>query len=108
MSAIWDGDTGHVTITATKDKDGAPVNLTGATVTIIARHRDTKAATTLDEVAASSDRASGVVVADAGALAVGTYDVVVRAVAGGVTATYPSADRPPEIITVRADLDAPA
>lgn len=105
MSAIWDGDTGHVTITATKA--GAAVNLTGAEVTIIARHRDSPhAVTTLDEIAASSDRAAGVVVADAGALAVGTYDVVVRAVAGGVTATYPSADKLPEVVTVRADLDA--
>lgn len=106
MSAIWDGDTGHVTITATKG--GAAVNLSGATVTIIARHRDTSATTTLDEIAASSDRASGTVVADAGTLDVGTYDLVMRAVAGGITATYPSADKLPEVVTVRPDLDATA
>lgn len=104
MSAIWDGDTGHVTITCTKD--GGPVNLTGAGITTIARHRDTGVATTLTEVTASSVRANGVIVADAGPLTVATYDLVVRAVAGGITATYPSADKQPEFIAVRAALDA--
>lgn len=104
MSAIWDADTGHATITASKN--GAAVNLTGATVTVIARHKDTKAVTELDEVTASSVRADGVVVADAGPLGVGTYELVMRAVAGGITATYPSADKQPETLFVVADLDA--
>jgi bifunctional ADP-heptose synthase (sugar kinase/adenylyltransferase) len=104
VSAIWDGDTGHVTITATKD--GAAVNLTGATVTVITRHKDTKAVTNLSEVSASSNRAAGVVVADGGPLGVGTYELVMRAVAGGITATYPSADKQPETLFVVADLDA--
>jgi len=104
VSAIWDADTGHATITATKN--GAAVNLTGATVTIIAKMKDTGTVTTLAEVPAESVRANGVVVADAGPLTVGTYEVVLRAVAGGVTATYPSADKRPEVLFVRADLDA--
>lgn len=104
MSAIWDGDTGHVTITA--EKAGAAVNLTGATVTVIAKHKDTKAVATLAEVPASSDRPNGVVVANAAPLAVGTYELVLRAVAGGITATYPSADKQPETLFVVADLDA--
>lgn len=104
MSAIYDGDTGHVTIAATKD--GVAVNLTGATVTVITRHKDTKAVTNLSEVSASSNRANGVVVADGGPLTVGTYDLVMRAVAGGITATYPSADKQPEVLFVVADLDA--
>jgi hypothetical protein len=104
VSAIWDGDTGHVTITATKN--GAPVNLTGAECTVIARRTDGGAAVTLDEIPADSNRAAGVVVADAGPLTAGTYVAVLRAVAGGVTATYPSADQPDQLLTVKADLDA--
>jgi bifunctional ADP-heptose synthase (sugar kinase/adenylyltransferase) len=104
VSAIYDGDTGHVTITATKN--GAAVNLTGATVTVITRHKDTKAVTNLSEVSASSNRAAGVVIADGGPLTVGTYELVMRAVAGGITATYPSADKQPETLFVVADLDA--
>jgi hypothetical protein len=104
VSAIWDGDTGHVTITATKN--GAPVNLTGAECTVIARRTDGGAAITLAEVPAASDRGAGVVVADASPLEVGTYVAVVRAVANGITATYPSADQPDQLLTVKADLDA--
>lgn len=103
MSAIYDADTGHVTITATKN--GAAVNLTGATLTIITRRTD-GVVTLLDEVSASSVRADGVVVADGGPLDPGTYDLVLRAAAGGVTTTYPSADKPPEVLWVVADLDA--
>jgi len=104
VSAIWDADTGHVTITATKN--GAAVNLTGATVTIITRHRVTEVVTLLAEVTASSVRADGVVVADGGPLTIGTYEVVMRAEKDGVTATYPSADKGAEILVVLADLDA--
>ena len=104
MSAVWNGDTGHITITVTKD--GAAVNLTGATLTIITRNSETAAVTTLSEVSASSNLAQGIVVANAGPLNIGTYIVAVRAVAGGITATYPSADQQDETIWVRKDLDA--
>jgi hypothetical protein len=104
VSAIWDGDTGHVTLKATKD--GAPVNLSGATITIITRNADTGAVLTLDEVPTESNLPDGVVAADGGPLQPGTYALVVRAVANGITATYPSADKKPESLTVVADLDA--
>lgn len=105
MSAIWDGDTGHVTITATKN--GAPVNLSGTTSrTVIVRNTETAATTTLTEVTASSDLAAGVIVANAEPLEVGTYLLVVRCVDPTTTATYPSADQEPEVLTVKAKLDA--
>lgn len=101
MSAVWDGDTGTVTITAIKD--GAPVNLTGATCTVIARSE--AGVVTLLSIS-SSDLPSGKVTADASPLAVGSYDLVLRAVTGSVTATYPSADKGAEVLNVLADLDA--
>ena len=105
MSAIWDGDTGHVTITATKN--GAAVNLSATTTrTVIVRNTDTGVASTIAEVPASSDLAAGVVVADAGPLAVGTYHLVLRCVDATTTATYPSADEQPEVLHVREALDA--
>jgi hypothetical protein len=104
VSAIWDGDTGTVTITCTKD--GAPVNLTGATLTIITKAKEGGAVVNLAEVPASSNLANGVVAANGQPLGVGTYELVVRAVAGGITATYPSADKMPEVLFVRANLDA--
>lgn len=105
MSAIWDGDTGHVTITATKN--GAPVNLAGTTSrTVIVRDAETAVVTTLTEVTASSDLPNGVVVANAEPLPVGTYRLVVRCVDATTTATYPSADQEPEVLRVKAKLDA--
>lgn len=105
MSAIWDGDTGHVTITC--NKNGAPVNLSGTTTrTIIVRHVKSDVVTILDEVEASSDLVAGVVVADAEPLTPGTYRLVVRCVDATATATYPSADQEPETLVVKADLDA--
>lgn len=105
MSAIWDGDTGHVTITAVKD--GAPVNLTGATA-IVAIARNVEApftVSTLDE-ATGSDEANGIYVAAGGDLGVGTYDLVLRVTDASGTTTYPSADKGPETLVVYADLDA--
>lgn len=105
MSAIWDSDTGHVTITAAKN--GAAVNLSGTTErTIIVRHVKSGVATILDEVDASSDLPAGVVVADGGPLTPGRYQVVIRCVDATRTETYPSADQPAQYITVLADLDA--
>lgn len=105
MSAIWDGDTGHVTITCTKN--GAPVNLSATTTrTIIARNVETAVVTTLAEVTASSNLAGGVIVANAEPLVVGTYALVVRCVDAMTTATYPSADQETEVLVVRAKLDA--
>jgi hypothetical protein len=104
MTAIYDADTGHVSITASKN--GAAVNLTGATVTVIAKAKPSGPVSTLAEVAGESVRANGVVVADAAPLTVGTYELVLRAVASGVTATYPSADKQPEVLFVVPDLDA--
>lgn len=104
MSAIWDGDTGHVTITAIKG--GAAVNLTAATViVVIARNIQTDAATVLDE-ATGSDKANGIIVADGSALDPGDYQLVLRVTDAGGTATYPSADKGAERLTVLADLDA--
>ncbi|MGH3350739.1 MAG: hypothetical protein ACRDPS_08750 [Nocardioides sp.] len=105
MSAIWDGDTGHVTITATEGE--AAVNLSATTSrTVIVRNVDTAIVTTLTEVPASSDLANGVVVADGGPLEVGTYHLVLRAVDATRTVTYPSPDKGPEVLVVYPALDA--
>lgn len=105
MSAIWDGDTGHVTITATVA--GGAVNLSATSSRdVIVRNVETKESTTLDELPASSDLGAGVVVADGSPLDPGTYGLVLRVVDGTTTATYPSADKGPETLTVVADLDA--
>lgn len=101
MSAIWDSDTSTITMTATKD--GAPVNLTGAVCTVIARSEAGVAATL---TTTPTDLLNGTVTADASALEVGSYDLVLRAVTGSVTATYPSADKGAEVLNVIADLDA--
>lgn len=105
MSAIWDGDTGHVTIAATKN--GAAVNLAATNSrTVIVRNVETDEATTLDEVSAESDLSNGVIVADASPLEPGDYSLVLRCVDASVTATYPGADQPAEVLTVIPDLDA--
>jgi hypothetical protein len=105
VSAIWDGDTGHVTITATTS--AGPVNLVGATVTVITRNVEAPyAVLVLDVIEASSDRENGIIVANGEPLDVGTYDLVERAEAGGIITTYPSPDKGPETLVVYAKLDA--
>ena len=103
MSAVWDGDTGTVTITATKN--GAAVNLSGSSSrALIVRNRSTGTATTL--TISSSDLPNGIVTASVQSLGVGEYDTILRVVTGSETATYPSADVGPSRLTVRADVDA--
>lgn len=104
MNAIWDGDDSTVTYTATKD--GAPVNLTGATCAIIVRSED-GVATTLTNTSAT-DLPNGKVIADSSPLEVGSYDLVLRVEKDGITTTYPSAGKGPEILNVLADIDATA
>lgn len=101
MSAIWDGDTGTVNYTATKDD--APVNLTGAECTLIVR--DTKGVGRA-LVTTVPDPENGKVVGDGGPLEIGTYDLVLKTVRDGVTITYPSADKGPAVLLVVPSLDA--
>lgn len=107
MSAIWDGDTGHVTLTAI-NSEGA-VNLAAATRTIIARNVKSGVATTLDEVPGSPsfNPAGGVIVANAEPLTPGTYRLALRCVDGTDTATYPSADQDDKTLIVKPKLDTP-
>jgi len=106
MSAIWDGDTGTVTVTA-KDATGAIINL-GATTArhLIVRNRGTDVTTEL--TIASSDLTNGIVVGTATSLGAGTYDVILRVTdPTNGTVTIPSADVDPPHLVVRADIDAP-
>lgn len=104
MTAVWDDDTGTVTIIA-NDKDGNPVNLSATTErTVIARNVETRVATALDIT--SDDLPTGKVIADASPLEVGTYKVALRCVDASGTATYPSAESGGEDLSVVADLDA--
>jgi hypothetical protein len=104
MTAVWDGDTGTVTITATTA--AGPVNLTGSTQTVITKSLDTGTSSELTIDTGASNLSAGVVVASAAALGPGSYKLVMRVVAGSVTATYPSADEGPEKFDVHPDLDA--
>lgn len=102
MNAVWDGDDSTVTYTAIAD--GAPVNLTGATCEIIVRS-EAGVATTLTNTA-ETDLPNGKVTADSTPLDVGTYDLVMRVEKDGITTTYPSASKGPEILHILADIDA--
>lgn len=104
MTAVWDGDTGTVTLTASNA--AGPVDLTGATCTVIARSIDDGTATELVIDDGASSLPTGVVIASAGALDVGSYKLAMRVVTGAITATYPSADEGAEVFSVLADLDA--
>lgn len=103
MTAVWDGDTGIITFTATKD--GAAVNLSGATSReLIAKHRGTGTVTTL--TITNPDYANGIARASVQSLGAGDYDLILRVVDASVTATYPSADVGAARFTVRANIDA--
>lgn len=102
MQAVWDGDTGTVTVTATVN--GTAVNLAGTTARhVIARNRQTQVSTEL--AITSTDLTAGKVFVTAPPA--GSYDVIIRATdASGVIVTYPSADADPPRLEVRADIDA--
>lgn len=108
MDALWDSDTGKVTVTATLASTGAAVNLSGTTAQhVIVRHLGTRVVTELAIDGTATNLVNGSVVGTATSLGAGTYEAILRVVdpvAG--TVTYPSAEVDPPHFTVKADIDA--
>ena len=102
-AAIWDSDTGTLTLTA--KVNGTAVNLSATTARhVIVRNRGTGVSTEL--TIASTNLANGIVTATATSLGAGTYDAILRVTDATGTYTYPSADIGPSQFRVRADMDA--
>lgn len=81
------GDTHAITFTV-NDEAGAPIDLTGSTVRLLAK---LQGGSTLETLAASLGGTTGTVVHNLdGDLAVGTYDVEVEVTLGGVITTAPT------------------
>lgn len=96
---VWQNDRHEISWGVTSG--GAPVDLTGATVRLVARPG--KAPQTPVDLPCSV--ANGVVTHTlTGDLPVDYYDVVVEATRAGQTVTYPDAATGPERLVVRADV----
>lgn len=104
--ALWDGDTGTVTVTASVN--GAAVNLSGTTQRhLIVRNRSTRVVTELTISGTGTDLPNGKVVANAVSLPSGPYLAILRVTdSGGNIVTYPSADVGAATFEVKADIDA--
>ena len=88
MSTVKRGDTHDITLTVTSD--GAAVDLTGATVRLLARPAGTSGDPTV-LAAVVTDAAAGVITHTlTGGLAIGPWDLEVEAARDGQIVTYPS------------------
>ena len=98
MTTVWSGDTHAVSWGVTSG--GVAVNLTGATVRLIAKNLNGAASVDL-----TSTFAVDVVTHQlTGTLPVGHYQIVVEATQGGVATTYPDAETGPMNLIVKRDL----
>lgn len=102
MSTIKFGDTHTITLTV-KDDAGVAVDLTGATILVLARPINGGAAT---ELAATLGAATGTIEHTlTGTLAAGTYKVVAKDTTGSITTTSPTIGH--ATLTVEPNLVAP-
>ena len=89
MTTVKRGDTHAITFTVT-DESGAPVDLTDATVRLLARRRSVGAALTV-LTASVTDATNGVVSHTlTGVLEAATYDIELEVTADGEITTAPS------------------
>lgn len=100
MTQVKHGDTHPIVIAVTSD--GAAVDLTGATVRVLARPVGSSATPT--ELAATITNAAGGILSHTltGTLAVGPWDVEIEVTVGGAVTTYPTGGF--ERLDVQADL----
>lgn len=99
MTAVWEGDMHDISWRIMSG--GAPVNLTGATVVLLAESLETGESQVL-----ANSVLSGVVTHPLdGTLAVGKYDLVTKVTLTGKTVTYPDSDHGPMRLTVRKKVD---
>lgn len=96
---VWQGDVHPVAWRVTSTS--GPVDLTGATVRLVAKPL---ASGSTVVVLASTVSIDTVTHQLTGTLPVGFYDVVVEATRAGEVVTYPDAATGPERLTVRADV----
>jgi hypothetical protein len=94
----------HTVVFTVTDEDGAAVDITGATVRVLARRRGS--ATTLTLASSITNAAAGEVSHTlTGTLEIGVYDVEVESTLGGVITTAPNdEDAPYFTMNVLEDL----
>lgn len=104
MDALWDSDTGIVTVTATVN--GTAVNLSATTEQHL-KVRNVASGVVTELTGGTNDLANGIVRGVATALGPGKYTAILRVVdPTSGTVTYPSADVGPPHFVVKADMDA--